>query len=72
MYNHMEELSVRGALGPAKCRENDTQPGYHVLERYLECSKRPSQYGTMLSSAELVFKTMEKPNPDDSKKLNDS
>jgi len=72
VYNHMEEVSVRGVQGPAKGRKNDTQPEYNVLESYLECSKRPSQYGTMLSSAELVFDTMEKSKPDDAWKPNDS
>lgn len=50
----------------------DTQPEYNVLESYLECSKRPSQYGTMLSSAELVFDTMEKSKPGDAGKPNAS
>ena len=59
VYNHMG-------------RKNNTQPEYNVLESYLECSKRPSQYGTMLSSAELVFDTMEKSKPDDAGKPNDS
>ena len=61
VHNHAEELSVPGAKGPASGRENDTQPEYNALESYLECSKRPSQYGTMMSSKELVFNTMEKP-----------
>ena len=46
VYNHVEELSAPGAKGPAKARENDTHPECNVLESYLECSKRPSQYGT--------------------------
>ena len=72
VYNHMEELSAPGAKGPAESRENDTQPECNVLESYLECSKRPSQYGTMMSSQELVFKTMDKSKPDNTKKANDS
>ena len=72
VYNHVEELSVPGAKGPAKGRENGTQPECNVLESYLECSKRPSQYGTMMSSKELVFNTMEKSKLNDTKKLNNS
>ena len=73
VYNHVEELSGPGAKGPANGRENDTQqPEHNVLESYLECSKRPSQYGTMMSSAELVFNTMKKSKPDDTKQPNDS
>ena len=73
VYNHVEELSVPGAKGPANVRENDTQqPEHNVLESYLECSKRPRQYGTMMSSAELVFNTMKKSKPDDTKQPNDS
>jgi len=63
VYSHVEELSVPGANGPAKGRENDIQPECNALESYLECSKRPSQYGTTISSAELVFNTMEKSKP---------
>ena len=72
VYNHIEELSVPGTKGPANGRENDTQPEYNVLESYLECSRRPSQYGTMMSSAELVSNTMKKSKPDDTKQPNDS
>lgn len=72
VYNHVEELSVPGAKGPAKGRKNGTQPECNVLESYLECSKRPSQYGTMMSSKELVFNTMEKSKLNDTKKLNNS
>ena len=58
--------------GPAKGRENGTKPEDNVVNSYLECSKRPSQYGTKISSAELVFNTMEKSRPDDTKKPNHS
>ena len=66
VYNHVEELSVREAMGSAKGLENETRSENNVLKSYLECSKKPSQYGTMMSSAELVFSTMEKSEPDDS------
>ena len=66
VYDQMEELSLKGAMGPSQDGDNNTQPEGSTLAPYLQGSKRPSQYGTM-SSADAVFNTLEKSHPDETK-----